>query len=107
VKSAVLNTQDCASPGRVFSEATGSPRISAASADVTSFRSHALPAGVLAPAFVAPCDAAAVPVFEMGFEQAQRTRSRMSGKQEERDIGFSSLRNKSTEPLAFMMFPFR
>ena len=59
VRSAVLNTQDCGSPGRAFSDATGSPRISAASANVTSFRSHALPTGVLAAAFAAPCDAAA------------------------------------------------
>src|ERR1700733_6683028 len=87
VKSAVLNTQDCASPGRVFSDATGSPRISAASADVTSFRSQALPTDVLA-AFVAPCEAVGAPVFDAGFEQALRTRSRMSGELVRWDDGF-------------------
>jgi hypothetical protein len=61
--------------------------MSAASAVVTSFRSQALPAGVLAAAFVAPCDAAAAPVFDTGFEQAPRTRSRMSGRQADLDIG--------------------
>jgi hypothetical protein len=62
---------------------------------------------VLVPAFVALCDAAAVLRFEVDLEQAQRTRIRMNGKQARRDIGFSDLRNVSTEPLAFMMFPFR
>jgi hypothetical protein len=51
---------------------------------------------VLAAAFVAPCDAAAVPVFDPGFEQAPKTRSRMSRKQARRDIGFSSVRNAWT-----------
>jgi hypothetical protein len=105
VKSAAVNTQDCASPGRAFSDATGSPRISAASAEDTSFRSQALLAGVLAPGFPAPCDAAAAPV-DTGFEQAPKTRSRMSGKQASRDMGSFSIWNASTGQLAFMMVPF-
>jgi hypothetical protein len=79
VKSAVVNMQDCASPARVASDATGAPRISAASADVTSFPSHALPAGVLATAFFALSDAAS-PVFDAGFEQALKARNRMTEK---------------------------
>src|ERR1700728_304547 len=91
VRSAEVNTQDCASPGRASSDATLSPKISAASADVTSFRSHALPAGMVAAAF--PCVAAAG-VFDAGFSEGPKTRTRMSEKQARR--GTSSFRNAWT-----------